>query len=180
MLRRVSASAHNCTVIIVGALPFYPLLGREAWRIALILICFAYHLIFRRQCLGNYLAGLRNSQPVGIMYVTFYTAGFSTILYSMWVPFDLLAVYVAAQATCLKLTGFTIPGYLTGFRPCQLASDPLSFAHVRPRSICWRPSLDRFRVPRGARHVAGNTGAGSWVQAGLDPGRRGRGAPVPA
>jgi len=115
--RRVSASAHNCALIIVVGLPLLPILGKDNWRVALIAICFGYHWVFRRHCLGNHLAGVRNARPLGVLYCAVYTAGFSTILWSVFVPFDLLFVYVAAQAACLRLCGQTIPGYLTGYRP---------------------------------------------------------------
>lgn len=117
MLRRVSASAHNCAAIIVGSLPLLPLLGKDGWRYALVAICFVYHLWFRRGCLGNFVCGLINSKPIGPMYAALYSAGFATIFYSVAVPFDLLALYVFCQWVCLRATGHTIPGYITQWRP---------------------------------------------------------------
>jgi len=115
--RRVSASAHNCALIIVVSLPVL-LFGKEAYRYALIGTCFTYHLVCRRHCLGNFVAGLRNEPPTSVLYCALYTAGFATIVFSIWVPFDILAMYVLGQLVCLRVTGSTIPGYLTGYRPC--------------------------------------------------------------
>jgi hypothetical protein len=115
--RRVSASAHNCAAIIVGSLPLYPLLGRELYRVAAVGICFAYHAVFRNGCLGNYLAGLRNEPPLTLLYCALYSAGFTTIFVSVFVPFDVLALYILAQLACLRCTGRTIPGYLTNWSP---------------------------------------------------------------
>jgi hypothetical protein len=115
--KRISASAHNCALIIVGSLPLLPFLGREGWRYAVIAICFVYHLRYRRSCLGNFITGLRNEPPISVLYCLFYTGGFATIFYSIAVPFDLLGMYVLAQALCLRTTGRTIPGYLTNWSP---------------------------------------------------------------
>ena len=115
--QRVSASAHNCSLIIVGSLPTLPILGRENWRHALIATCFAYHACFRRGCIGNYINRSRDEPPVSLRWCIFYTAGFATIFYSVFVPFDLLGLYIVAQIACLRLTGRTIPGYLTGYQP---------------------------------------------------------------
>ena len=112
--KRVHSSAVNCSAIIVGALPLLPLLGTNWWRYACIAICIAYHWIFRRQCLGNWLSGISNRQPLTLTYIAFYSAGFSTIFYTIAVPFDLLLIYVAAQYACCSLTGRTIPSILTG------------------------------------------------------------------
>ena len=112
--RRVHASAVNCSLIIVGSLPLLPLLGRDYWRYALLAICFGYHWICRRRCLGNLLSGLRNSRPLSLCYCALYTAGFGAIFYAILIPFDLLALYILAQLACLRTTGSTIPGYLTG------------------------------------------------------------------
>jgi hypothetical protein len=115
--KRVSASAHNCAIIIVGSLPLLPLLGREGWRYATLAICFIYHVCCRHGCPGNYIAGLRNEPPLSVQYCALYTCGFATIFYSIAVPFDLLAMYVLAQLICLRVTGRTIPGYLTNWSP---------------------------------------------------------------
>jgi hypothetical protein len=124
MLRRVSASAHNCALIIVGSLPLLPLLGRENWRYALVAICFAYHYWFRRRCLGNFICGFSNTRPVGALYCALYSAGFATIFYSVAVPFDILGVYVLGQWLCLRATGYTIPGFITQWRPSDVEPVP--------------------------------------------------------
>src|SRR5215471_17273255 len=117
ILTRTAASAHNCAAIIVGSLPLLPILGRENWRYALVAICFLYHLWFRRRCLGNFVCGVTNSKPFGVLYCALYSAGFATIFWSIAVPFDLLAMYVCAQWVCLRATGYTLPGLVTRWRP---------------------------------------------------------------
>src|SRR6516164_3466450 len=122
--KRVHSSAVNCSAIIVGALPLLPLLGTNWWRYACIAICIAYHWIFRHQCLGNWLSGISNKQPLTLTYIAFYSAGFSTIFYTIAVPFDLLAMYVAAQYACCSLTGQTIPAVIAGYQPIDNSGAP--------------------------------------------------------
>ena len=116
-LRRVSASAHNCALIIVGSLPLLPLLGRENWRYAVITICFVFHIVFRRRDLGGIVNGLKYDPPPSVLWCALYSCGFSTIFYSVAVPFDVLGLYVLLQGVCLRATGYTIPGLITQWRP---------------------------------------------------------------
>ena len=123
MLRRVSASAHDCALIIVGSLPLLLILDKEKWRYALLAICFCYHRSCRNRSLGSYIAGLK-TPSAGLSYCILYTSGFAAILYSAYVPFDILGLYVCGQAACLRLSGYTIPGYLTGYRPIDNSGSP--------------------------------------------------------
>jgi len=125
--KRVSASAHNCALIIVGSLPLLPVLGRENWRVALVAICFVYHWIFRRDCPGNYIAGIHNVRPLGLHYCALYSGGFATCFWSIAIPFDILALYVLFQWLCLYATNQTIPGYLAGYKPCCTSGATIAF-----------------------------------------------------
>jgi hypothetical protein len=63
-----------------------------------------------------YVAGTKYLAPPTTAYIVLYSLSFSTVLFSVWLPFDLLVCYVVAQLLCIRLTGNTIPGWLTGVR----------------------------------------------------------------
>ncbi len=50
-----------------------------------------------------------------VVYIMLYTASFSTILFYIWVPFDLLVFnLLILQLPCILLTGTTLHGFLSG------------------------------------------------------------------
>ena len=114
--QKTIASMVNCTIILVLSLPFYVLLPSIYWKLTTVGLCLSYHMIFRRTCIGMRLAGTRYNAPPTTAYIALYSLSFSTILFWVWIPFDLLVCYAVAQALCIRATGYTIPGRLTGIR----------------------------------------------------------------
>lgn len=114
--QKIIASMVNCTIILVLSLPFYVLLPSVYWKLTTIGLCLIFHMIFRRTCLGMSLAGTKYNVRPTLLYVVLYSLSFSVLLFWVWVPFDLLACYVVAQVLCIRKTGNTIPGWLTGIR----------------------------------------------------------------
>ena len=66
-----------------------PMIG-SLWRPLTVVLCALYSLLFADRTPGMWVAGIYSVKPFCLPYVLLYTAGFATILYYVWVPFDLL------------------------------------------------------------------------------------------
>jgi hypothetical protein len=73
--------------------------------------------------MGTYI-----NPPSSIPYVAAYAAGFASIIYYIWLPFDLLLLNSAAQLTSILRTGNTLHGWLTG---SETTTKPNSDLHQR-------------------------------------------------
>jgi hypothetical protein len=113
LAQKLLASTVNCSIVLMLSLPFCDLWPTN-WKAISVLICFAYHMLFRRRCAGLVVARAYNRSPASTLYVALYSLGWSTVLYSVIVPFDLLVCYGTVQALCVKLTGNPLPAWLTG------------------------------------------------------------------
>lgn len=87
--------------------------GFEAWRATTLILFGVGTFLSRRRCLGCLVVGTRMNKE-GTLYCALYFLGFSTTLLWVWMPGDLLAVNLSCQALCLRLTGNTVHGWLTG------------------------------------------------------------------
>src|SRR5215471_8207895 len=113
--QKVFASTVNCFIVLMLSLPFY-VLWPDRWKVMAVILCFAYHLIFRRRCPGLLIAGTYNERPVSTIYAALYSLGFSTTVFSVLIPLDLMFCYGVAQGLCHRITGNTIPAWLTSSR----------------------------------------------------------------
>jgi hypothetical protein len=118
-------SVVNVLFTFVLALPVLLVYGVGfEWRIFWIAIFLAYNLLFEftwGRCLGMALCGTVYERPASalqkVIYVVLYTVSFSTLLFYVWVPFDLLAVnLLLVQLPLVLLTGSTLHGLLSGGR----------------------------------------------------------------
>lgn len=116
-------SVINIIVTFVLSLPF--LLIYEditKWKIIWVVIFFLYNCIFEfayNRCLGMMLFGTYYEKEKTILqkllYVFLYTISFGTILFYIWVPFDLLIFnLVAIQLPFILITGNTFHGFVSG------------------------------------------------------------------
>jgi hypothetical protein len=112
---KVGASMINVSLLVFVSLPLYALMPDvNSWRFACVLTFLIYNLAVRKRCLGMRLMGTYIHPPSSIPYVAAYAAGFASIIYYIWLPFDLLLLNSAAQLTSILRTGNTLHGWLTG------------------------------------------------------------------
>ena len=108
LLRRVSASAINCTVAFTFGMAF-----PEYWREAA-LGFFFFQQRFER-CLGMIIVGLAGAKKPPLLYTALYTTGFACVLFHVYFPGDLTAAWgFGLQVPCYLLTGNTFHAWLTG------------------------------------------------------------------
>jgi len=113
--KKATASAVNIGVVGTATAPVYFFLGLEPWRLCSIASFFGYALLLSRRCLGQMIAGTYQNQPTNLAYAVLYTAGFATVIYWIWFPFDLmLANGLFVQIPCLLVFGNTLHGLATG------------------------------------------------------------------
>jgi hypothetical protein len=131
---KVGASMINVSLIVFASLPLYAVMPDvNTWRLSCVVIFVIYNLMFRKRCLGMRLMGTYIHPPSSIPYVAAYAAGFASIIYWVWLPFDLLLLNSAAQLTSILRTGNTLHGWLTGSEttntPPKPSSDQLPRIH---------------------------------------------------
>ncbi len=116
-------SVVNVLVTFIFTLPFLFVYGITIeWKISWITIFFLYNLFFEfiyGRCFGMILFNTHyeaRKLPIEkVVYIMLYTASFSTILFYIWVPFDLLVFnLLILQLPCILLTGTTLHGFLSG------------------------------------------------------------------
>ncbi len=105
------------------SLPFLLIYGNTTkWKIIWIGIFFLYNCTFEfayKRCLGMMLFNthyeIEKTSLQKILYILLYTVSFSTLLFYIWFPFDLLMVNVIfIQLPCILITGNTLHGLLSG------------------------------------------------------------------
>ena len=82
---------------------------------------FSFFVLARDRDLGMRAVGSRwmgeYSVRRHLIYVFLYTISFSTVLFYIWAPFDLLMInLVCVQLPAVLVTGTTFHGYLTGLQ----------------------------------------------------------------
>jgi hypothetical protein len=112
--QKAGATVVTVAAAMALAAPVWPLAGFEWWRAATLWL---FALTVGRagvRDLGCWTVGIRYRRRPSQVYVALYIVGFATALYWIWVPGDLLALNLSAQAVCLWRTGNTLHGWLTG------------------------------------------------------------------
>jgi hypothetical protein len=112
--QKIGASAVNISIVCTISLPILLVNGYEVWRPCVIGLWFVYNLLFRARCIGMMCMGTVLQQPASLRYVTLYTAGFSTLWYSVIFSCDLLLANAFCQAISVHYTGGTIYSALSG------------------------------------------------------------------
>jgi hypothetical protein len=111
--QKAETSAVDCGVILFTGALIAPVAG-PFWKVATVMLCLWYNMIFADRSPGMMLARTYSLKPADLTYIMLYTTGFCSILFYYRFPFDLLVPYVLLQIACVHYTGRTIPGYLTG------------------------------------------------------------------
>ena len=116
-------SITNVVFTFILSLPFLLIYGNTTkWKIIWIGIFFLYNCIFEfayNRCLGMMLFKTyyekEKTQLQKVLYSFFYTMSFSTLLFYIWFPFDLLILNLALiQLPFVLLTENTLHGYVSG------------------------------------------------------------------
>ncbi len=120
---KLAASIINILATFLAALPFLYIYGLSTeWKVSWIVIFFFYNVIFEGiygRCLGMMLCNTHYKSEVPLLrklvYITLYTASFSTLLFYLWFPFDLLLInLLLLQLPSLLLTKTTLHGFVSG------------------------------------------------------------------
>lgn len=123
-LYKLLPSVLNVILTFILSSPFLLLFGPSlTWRTAWITVFFLYNLIFeflyqRRDpgmiIFSTYYERQRTPKEE-LLYVLLYTISFSTLLFHLWFPFDLLLInLIAFQLPFVLRTGNTFHGYIAG------------------------------------------------------------------
>jgi hypothetical protein len=113
--KKATASAVNIGLVSTLTSPVYFLSGIDVWRICCTVLFFLYALLLPHRCLGQMFAKTYQNKPTNLAFAALYTAGFTTVIYWIWFPFDLaLANGLFVQIPCLLVFGNTLHGLATG------------------------------------------------------------------
>lgn len=123
-LEKLSSSIINTSTVILLWFPLYVIIPSLIWqKLSLIILFLFYNLFFlffyKNRCLGmilmwTYYRG-KYSAKKHFLYDIFYTASFSTILFSIFFPFDVLLFNIfCIQFPTILITKTTLHGYLAG------------------------------------------------------------------
>jgi len=117
-------SALNVLLTFGLSLPFLFMFGRGlAWKISWIVIFFLYNCIFEffyekrdpGMILFNTYYERKRSLPQELLYVLLYTLSFSTLLFYIWIPGDLLIINLfLVQLPFVLIAKNTLHGFLSG------------------------------------------------------------------
>ena len=121
-LEKFANSVINTSITLILSAPFYLQWGNSlAWRLSAILLFFSYHLF------SGFIPGKRDfgmllmkskweKEPSAwryIFYSLLYTISFSTLLFYIWFPFDLLLInLLLIQLPMVLITKNTLHGYI--------------------------------------------------------------------
>jgi hypothetical protein len=113
LVKKLTASSVNVSVVFSITAPVYFFLGIDAWRVSCVIIFFSYNLLLSHRCLGQMIARTYQSEPTNVAYAALYTASASTLLWWIWLPLDLaLANGLFLQIPCLLIYGNTPHGLI--------------------------------------------------------------------
>lgn len=122
--QKLSASAVNVMVVLVIFMPFYFLLDSTlVKKLVLIALFFLYNVSFLfsrdKRCLGMRAVGTSYEKSYSkwqrISYNLLYTLSFSTLLFWIWLPFDLFLLNMLFLQLPVRLAKkTTLHGYLAG------------------------------------------------------------------
>jgi hypothetical protein len=93
------------------------------WVVLWIGVFFLYNIFFENRygrCPGMMICGsyysTQRSTRQKLLYVSLYVASFSTLLFYIWFPLDLLLINLSVQLIFLKIKKNTLHGYIGGMR----------------------------------------------------------------
>ncbi len=114
----------NVLLTFILSLPFLILFNSSlAWKLSWIVIFLIYNLVFEffyknrdpGMVLFNTYYEHKRTASQKLLYICLYTLSFSSLLFYIWFPFDLLLInLIAVQLPCVYLTGNTLHGFLSG------------------------------------------------------------------
>lgn len=112
----------NIVITFILSLPFLIYYGISIeWKILWIMIFLVYNIVVETafgRCIGMMVLKARYEFQKSFwqttLYVTLYTASFSTLLFYVRFPFDLLFINLLVQLLFILSTGTTLHGYLSG------------------------------------------------------------------
>lgn len=123
IIQKLLPSVINAALVFFVSLPLLEILPIYQWKLAVIGIFFIYNLFFlifnRNRCLGMIMCGTYWNGKVHfkneILFIFLYTLSFSTLLFSVYIPFDIFLVNMfLLQLPTIQLTGTTLHSYLSG------------------------------------------------------------------
>jgi hypothetical protein len=130
-LQKLWPSLINAAVVFAIATPLYSVMPLALWKSTVVAFFLMYNLFFllfaKNRCLGMMLAGTRWKRRAKfsheLLFVFLYTLSFSTLMFSVWFPFDIfLANIFLLQLPTVLATGTTLHGYLSGNKVSVVAS----------------------------------------------------------
>jgi hypothetical protein len=123
IFEKLFSSITNIAFTFVLSIPFLLIYGDTTkWKITWVGIFFLYNCIFEfvyNRCLGMMFSGTYyEKEKTGsqkIIYVSLYSISFSTILFYIWFPFDILILnLILIQLPFVLITGNTFHGFVSG------------------------------------------------------------------
>lgn len=124
IIQKLIPSLINISAVAMIASPLFLLNWSFAsLKIILMILFFSYNLLFliffKNRDLGMMVVKTywKDEYPLlnKLIYIVLYTASFSTLIFWIWFPFDLLLInLLLIQLPCILLTGTTLHGYLAG------------------------------------------------------------------
>ena len=122
--KKIESSIVFSVEVLLLASPTYFLFDSLlVYKLSSLALCFIYVFVgmmregtfFSMLLVGEKWERKHYTLPSYIVYSTLYTASFSTLLFFIWFPFDLLCInLLCVQLPFVLLTGTTLHGYLSG------------------------------------------------------------------
>ncbi len=113
----------NVVLVFAISLPVLYFFSFFIWKVSFILLFFVIHLVFlifnKGRGFGMVICKTYWEKDLnfsnGLLYLIFYTLSFTTILFYIWFPFDLLLInLLLVQLPMILNTGRTLHGYIAG------------------------------------------------------------------
>lgn len=122
ILEKALASLVNVIIVFLITLPFSFYMNILNWKFLTIGVFYVYSLYFHyfggNRCIGMKAVKThwesKYDRKQFFVYSLLYTLSFSTLLFSVFFPFDLFILNVLVQLTFIVMTGTTLHGYLSG------------------------------------------------------------------
>ncbi|QQG52314.1 MAG: hypothetical protein HY931_03170 [Candidatus Falkowbacteria bacterium] len=124
--QKLLASLVNVSTVAIISFPAFYIFGFDLrFKLSVLATFFAYETFFgffkEKRDLGMLVVGSYWHDNVSFLrycaYNLLYTISFSSMLFYVWFPFDILLFnIIVVQLTCVLITGDTLHGGLTGMR----------------------------------------------------------------
>lgn len=130
IIQKLLASVVNALFVIAISLPFYFYFGLDfRYKFSVVIIFFFYEQLpmftKNKRDLGMLVVDSHWKVPFSttqyFIYNIFYTLSFSTLMFYIWFPFDLLLLNLLILQTCMiHFTGRTLHGYISNMQTIHL------------------------------------------------------------